>query len=108
MIGRAVGKIANAFGMRVLAYNRSRCAEGESIGTYVDLDTLLHESDIVSIHCPLTTETAEIINRNTLAKMKTGAILLNTARGGILNEADVANALRSKKLRYAAVDVVTA
>lgn len=107
MIGRAVGKIANAFGMRVLAYNRSRCAEGESIGTYVDLDTLLTESDIISIHCPLTPETAGIINKNSIAKMKDGAILLNTARGGMLNEADVAQALHSRKLRYAAVDVVS-
>lgn len=107
MIGRAVGKIANAFGMRVLACNRSRCAEGEAIGTYVDLDTLLHESDVVSVHCPLTTETAGMINAQSIAKMKDGAILLNTARGGILNEADVAQALYSGKLRGAAVDVVS-
>lgn len=107
MIGRAVGKIANAFGMRVLAYNRSRCAEGETIGTYVDLDTLLAESDIVSVHCPLTPETAEIIHRDTIKRMKDGAILINTARGGILNEAAVAEALQNGKLRGAAVDVVT-
>lgn len=107
MIGRAVGKIARAFGMQVLAYNRSRCAEGEEIGNYVDLDTLLRKSDIISIHCPLTPETAEIINKATLAKMKDGAILLNTARGGMLNEADVAEALCCGKLRYAAVDVVS-
>jgi len=107
MIGRAVGKIANAFGMRVLAYNRSRCPEGEVIGEYVDLDTLLCKSDIVSIHCPLTSETSGMINKQTIAKMKDGAILLNTARGGMLNEEDVADALRSGKLRYAAVDVVS-
>ncbi len=107
MIGRAVGKIANAFGMRVLAYNRSRCAEGEAIGTYVDLDSLLQESDIVSIHCPLTPLTAEIINKETIAKMKDGAILINTARGGMLNEADVAEALKQGKLRGVAVDVVS-
>lgn len=107
MIGRAVGKIANAFGMRVLAYNRSRCAEGEAIGTYVDLDTLLTEADIVSIHCPLTPETEGIINKDTVAKMKDGAILINTARGGMLNEADVADALHHGKLRAVAVDVVS-
>ena len=107
MIGRAVGKIANAFGMRVLAYNRSRCAEGEAIGTYVDLDTLFAESDIISIHCPLTPETAEIINQTSMEKMKDGAILLNTARGGMLNEADVAAALKTGKLRAVAVDVVS-
>ena len=81
-IGRAVGRIARAMGMEVLAYNRSRCPEGEEIGKYVDLDTLL-------------------------SKMKKGAILLNTARGGLLVEEDVADALRSGHLSAAAVDVVS-
>lgn len=106
-IGRAVGKIANAFGMKVLAYNRSRCSEGEAIGQYVALDTLLRNSDIVSLHCPLTPETNGLINAQALSKMKNGAILLNTARGPLLNEADVADALRNGKLRGAAVDVVS-
>ena len=106
-IGRAVGKIANAFGMRVLAYNRSQCAEGAAIGTYVDLDTLLANSDIISLHCPLTPENTETINAGTIAKMKDGAILLNTARGPLLNEQDVADALRAGKLRGAAMDVVS-
>lgn len=106
-IGRAVGKIANAFGMKVLAYNRSHCLEGEAIGQYVDLDTLLASSDIISLHCPLTAENTGMINKATLAKMKDGAILLNTARGPLLNEQDVADALRSGKLRGAAVDVVS-
>lgn len=107
-IGRAVGKIARAMGMQVLAYNRSRHPEGEEIGEYVDLDTLLAQSDIISLHCPLTGENAGLINADTLAQMKDGAILLNTARGGLLNEQDVAAALKSGKLRYAAVDVVSA
>ena len=106
-IGRAVGKIANAFGMKVLAYNRSHCPEGEAIGQYVDLDTLLASSDIISLHCPLTAENTGMINAATLAKMKDRAILLNTARGSLLNEQDVADALRSGKLRGAAVDVVS-
>ena len=106
-IGRSVGLVAKALGMRVLAYNRSRCAEGEAIGQYVDLDTLLAESDVVSLHCPLTPETTEIINKDTLAKMKDGAILLNTARGGVVNEADVRCALESGKLRGFAADVVS-
>ena len=106
-IGRAVGKIANAMGMNIIAYNRSRHPEGESIGKYVDLDTLLRESDIISLHCPLTAENTELINANTIAKMKDGAILLNTARGGLLNEQDVADALESRKLKAAAVDVVS-
>lgn len=106
-IGRAVGKIAKAMGMQVLAYNRSRHPEGEEIGEYVDLDTLLERSDIISLHCPLTAENAELISKDTIGKMKDGAILINTARGGLLNEQDVANALCSGKLRYAAVDVVS-
>ncbi len=106
-IGRAVGRIARAMGMEVLAYNRSRHPEGTSIAKYVDLDTLLSCSDILSLHCPLTKENAGLINSETIAKMKDGAILLNTARGGLLNEQDVADALRSGKLRYTAVDVVS-
>lgn len=107
-IGRAVGRIANAFGMRVLAYNRSRCPEGQAIGQYVDLDTLLKESDIVSLHCPQTPETVNLINQESLSKMKDGAILLNTARGAVVNEADVAAALTQGKLRGFAADVVSA
>lgn len=106
-IGRAVGTIAKAFGMKVLAYNRSQCPEGEAIGEYVDLDRLLSESDIISLHCPLTPDTENLINRKTIAHMKDGAILLNTARGPLLNEYDVADALRSGKLRCAAMDVVS-
>lgn len=106
-IGRAVGKIAKAMGMQVIAYNRSRHPEGEEIGEYVDLDTLLERSDIISLHCPLTAENAELINKDTISKTKDGAILINTARGGLLNEQDVADALTCGKLRYAAVDVVS-
>ena len=106
-IGRAVGTIAKAFGMNVLAYNRSRCAEGEAIGNYVDLDTLLAESDVVTLHCPLTPETQNLINAENIAKMKNGAILLNTARGPAIDEQAVADALRSGKLRGAAVDVIS-
>lgn len=106
-IGRAVGKIANAFGMKVLAYNRSRHPEGKGIGTYVDLDTLLSQSDIVSLHCPLTAENTGIINAEAIRKMKDGAFLINTARGPLLDEQAVADALRSGKLRGAASDVVS-
>lgn len=106
-IGRAVGTIAKAFGMRVLAYNRSRCPEGEAIGEYVDLDTLLTQSDIISLHCPLTPQTNGIINTASIAKMKDGAILLNTSRGPLVNEVDLAAALAAGKLRGAAVDVIS-
>ena len=106
-IGRAVGRIARAMGMEVIAYNRSRHPDGAAIGMYVDLETLLAHSDIISLHCPLTEENTGLINAKTISKMKTGAILLNTARGGLLNEQDVADALQAGKLRYAAVDVVS-
>ncbi len=106
-IGRAVGRIANAFGMKVLAYNRSRCPEGESIGSYVDLDTLLAESDVISLHCPLTKENTGMIGKDALRKMKDGAILLNTARGPLLDEQAVADALACGKLKAAASDVVS-
>ena len=102
-----MGTIAKAFGMNVLAYNRSRCPEGEAIGKYVDLDTLLASSDIISLHCPLTQENAGLINAQSIAKMKNGVFLLNTARGPLINEQDVADALRSGKLRGVAVDVVS-
>lgn len=100
-IGRAVAKLAEAFGMHVLAYNRTHY-EGES---YVTLDELLKNSDIVSLHCPLYPETKEIINADTISKMKNGAILINTARGPLLDEQAVGDALACGKLRGVAVDV---
>lgn len=103
-IGQAVGRIAKAFGMRVLAYSRSGIPGN---GDYVTLDTLLSQSDILSLHCPLSAENAGFINKETIAKMKDGAILLNTARGGLINEQDVCDALTTGKLRAAAMDVVT-
>lgn len=106
-IGQAVAKLAAAFGMRVLAYSRTERPEGRMLAEYVELSTLLRESDIVSLHCPLSQENQELINANSIAKMKDGAILINTARGGLVNEADVADALRTGKLRGAAVDVVS-
>ena len=102
-IGMAAAKLARAFGMEVLAYTRT---EKEGIQC-VELDTLLRSSDVISLHCPLLPETTGLIRSETIAKMKDGAILLNTSRGGLLNEADVAEALRSGKLGYAAVDVVS-
>lgn len=106
-IGRAVGRIAKAMDMKVIAYNRSRHPEGEKIGEYVDLDRLLKESDIISLHCPLTPENAGLINKDTISQMKNGVILINTARGGLLNEQAVADALQNGKLSGAAVDVVS-
>lgn len=104
-IGQAVAKIAKAFGMNVLAYSRTQYPEHADV--YADLDTLLRNSDIVSLHCPLFPETKGMIDAEAIAKMKDGAILLNTARGPLIDEAAVADALRSGKLRGAAMDVVS-
>lgn len=107
-IGRAVGRLAKAFGMKIITYSRSQTSEGLEIAEYVDLDTLLTQSDIISLHCPLFPQTKEIINAASIAKMKDGAILLNTSRGPLINEQDVAEALKAGKLRAAAMDVVSA
>lgn len=104
-IGQAVGRIAKAFGMEVLAYSRTEYPEERQIGRYVTLEELLSKSDIISLHCPLTPETTGIINRNTIAMMKDGAIVINTSRGAAIVEEDLADALHSGKLRAAAVDV---
>ena len=107
-IGRAVGKIANAFGMKVIAYNRSQCEEGKAIGSYVNLEKLLTSADIISLHCPLTAENTGMINSDAIAKMKDGAILINTARGPLVDESAVTAALESGKLRGFACDVISA
>lgn len=102
-IGRQTAKIAEALGMKVIAYSRSRNSDAD----YVNLDALLAQSDVISLHCPLFPETAGMICRENIAKMKDGVILINTARGGLLDEQAVAEALVSGKIRAAAVDVTT-
>ena len=104
-IGQAVSIIARAMGMDVLAY--SRTVRDDVDVDYVDMDTLLRRSDVISLHCPLFPETEKLINGETIAKMKDGAILLNTSRGQVIDEAAVAAALCSGKLRGAAMDVVS-
>ena len=105
-IGQAVGRIALAFGMRLLVTARHEKPVPEG-AKFVDSDTLLRESDVVSLHCPQTAENLHMINADTLAKMKDGAILLNTARGGLLDEQAVAEALQSGKLGAFGADVVS-
>jgi glycerate dehydrogenase len=106
-IGRAVARIARALGMKVLAHSRSESPEGMELAQYVTLEKLLSEADIISLHCPLFPETEKMINRDTISRMKNGVILLNTSRGGLLDESAVAEALHSGKIRAAAVDVVS-
>lgn len=103
-IGRRVKKIAEAFGMKVLVNTRTiRDSEAE----YVSLEELLKRSDVVTLHCPLTSENAEMMNEKTFAQCKNGAYFINTARGGLVNEQALFDALCIGKLSGAAVDVVT-
>ena len=106
-IGQSVARIAKAFGMQVIAYSRTVREEGKALAEYVTLDELLSRSDVISLHCPLFPETKGIINKESIAKMKDGVILLNTSRGPLVNEADLAEALRSGKVYAAGVDVVS-
>ncbi len=106
-IGRRTGEIARALGMEVLAYDRSESEAGRAIGRYVPLEELLAASDVIALHCPLFPETEGIINRETIAKMKDGVILLNNSRGPLVVEQDLADALSSGKVYAAAVDVVS-
>ncbi len=99
-IGKEVAKVAQAFGMKVLAYSRHGAED-----FHTELDELYAQADIVSLHCPLTAENTGMINRDTIAKMKDGVIIINTARGGLINEADLREALLSGKVYAAASDV---
>ncbi|MCI6255582.1 MAG: D-2-hydroxyacid dehydrogenase [Clostridiales bacterium] len=105
-IGQAEGRIAGALGMKVLAHDLWPNDSGREIGEYVELDTLLAESDVISLHCNLTPENTGLINRANIAKMKDGVILINNARGQLINEEDVAEALNSGKMAAAGLDVV--
>ena len=106
-IGQTTGRIAKALGMKVLAYDTRETESGRAIAEYVDLDTLLGSSDVVALHCPLFPETEGLINRETIGRMKDGALLINNSRGPLIVEQDVADALNSGKLGGAAVDVVS-
>ncbi|KAI1142633.1 D-isomer specific 2-hydroxyacid dehydrogenase [Hypoxylon sp. FL0543] len=104
-IGVAFARIMHGFGCRLLAYDPFENDEFKKYGTYTDLTTLLSESDFVSLHCPLTDKTRHIINNETLSKMKKGAMLVNTSRGGLINTKAVIAALKSKHLGGLALDV---
>ena len=106
-IGRQTGAIARAMGMQVLATGSRPCDEGRAIAEYVDLDTVLRQSDVISLHCPLFPETTGIINKDTIAKMKDGVIILNRARGPMIVEEDLAQALNGGKVYAAGMDVVS-
>jgi glycerate dehydrogenase len=104
-IGTAVAKVANAFEMNVIAYNRSeKNVEGV---TQVDLETLLRESDIVTVHCPLNDESKDMFDKDAFEKMKSSALFVNTARGGVMVEQDLFDALNKGVIGGACIDTLT-
>lgn len=107
-IGQTTAQLAKAFGMNVLAYTKHQIdgLETENL-KYASLDVLLAESDVISLHCPLFESTKGIINKNTIAKMKNGVMIINTSRGQLIIEEDLKDALNSGKVAGAACDVVS-
>lgn len=107
-IGQATARIAQALGMKVLAYDAyvDKALETETL-SYACLEDVLASSDVITLHCPLLPSTEGMMNKNSIAQMKDGAILINTSRGPLIVEEDLAEALETKKLYAAAVDVVS-
>lgn len=103
-IGMEVIKVAKALGMNILIYTRTPKADGDSI-RYVSLDELLENSDYITLHCPLNDQTKYMINKETIAKMKPNAVIVNTGRGPLINEADLCEALAAKRIAGAGLDV---
>ena len=106
-IGQTTGRIARALGMRIIAYDNHPTESGKQIGDYVELETLYAQSDVICLHCPLFPETNGIINRDSIAKMKNGVIIINNSRGSLIVEQDLVDALHCGKIAAAAVDVVS-
>ena len=103
-IGMEVIKVAKALGMNILVHTRTPKADGDGI-RYVSLDELLENSDYITLHCPLNDQTKHMINKETIAKMKPNAVIVNTGRGPLINEADLCEALAAKRIAGAGLDV---
>ena len=103
-IGMEVIKVAKALGMNILIHTRTPKADGDGI-RYVSLDELLANSDYITLHCPLNDQTKYMINKETIAKMKPNAVIVNTGRGPLINEADLCEALAAKRIAGAGLDV---
>jgi len=106
-IGRHTAAIAGALGMKVIAYDEWQNEKGKALATYVDLDTLLAESDVITIHMPLLPSNTNLFRKETFDKMKDGVIFINASRGKMVNEPDLKEALESGKVKYACLDVVS-
>lgn len=106
-IAQATARIARAFGMNVLATRRRKDSQPQADGEFVEADRLFRESDILSLHCPLTPETKEMVNASRLGMMKRSAFLINTARGALVNEKDLADALNEGRIAGAGLDVLS-
>ena len=104
-IAREVAKISSAFGMRVLAYRRTPCQE--SIAQMVTLDELYRRSDVISMHCPMNSDSDKMIDATAISKMKDGVIILNTARGGVVDERAIRQALDCGKIAGYGADVLS-
>jgi glycerate dehydrogenase len=105
-IGKKVGQVADSFGMNVLVYNRSKVEELKYTFTQVDQETLFKTADFISLHAPLNDDSSELINKNTLKLLKTEVVLINTARGGLINESDLKDFLDSNPKAIACLDVL--
>ena len=103
-IGMEVIKVAKALGMNILIHTRTPKADGDGI-RYVSLDELLENSDYITLHCPLNDQTKHMINKDAIAKMKPNAVIVNTGRGPLINEADLCEALAAKRIAGAGLDV---
>lgn len=106
-IGQTTARILKSMGMDVLAYDIRQSEEGGNVAKYVPLDTLFERSDVIFLHCALFAQTEKIINKENIAKMKDGVIIINNSRGQLVNEEDLAQALNSEKVYAAGVDVVS-
>ena len=103
-IGMEVIKVAKALGMNILVHTRTPKADGDGI-RYVSLDELLENSDYITLHCPLNDQTKYMINKEAISKMKPSAVIVNTGRGPLINEADLCEALAAKRIAGAGLDV---